>query len=248
MANTDENLVHMVKTSIHKGTSQSWGESSCARLCGIIMESNTSIAQQIMENRTDLLDLYTKEQLEEHDDIGLSIQFLAIHYDRPEILQYLHKRGLDLNAPCDPMNFGNPMFYAVRLKKHRLIRVLDLLGCSIDDPCDPFKHTASDHADRLNDDFAKREIEMAQSKEYRAAVLFRKNFLKVKYSKLFRKKVTMATRIQKMVRGMIGRRLGAEKKEEMELWRALHPDGVDDTPKKKHKKKKPKDKSSKDKV
>ncbi|CAE7790746.1 unnamed protein product [Symbiodinium microadriaticum] len=143
------------------------------------------------------------------------------------MLRYFHKRGLDMNAPCDPMNFGNPMFYAVRLKKHRLIRVLDMLGCTVGSPCDPFKHTAREHASRINDDFAKQEIYLAETKEQRAAVLFRKNFLKSKYRKLFCRKVMMATRIQKIVRGMIGRRLGAEKREEMELWWAMHPDGED---------------------
>ena len=227
---------HMIKTGIHRASSQSWGNSACARLCGIVMESNTGISQQIMENRHDLLDLYTKEQLETPDDLGLTPIFLAIQYDQPDMLRYLHKRGLDLNAPCDPMNFGNPMFYAVRLRKHRLIRVLDMLGCPVRGPCDAFKHTAEDNATRINDSFAKHEIHMAETKEHRAAVLFRKNFLKCKYRKLFLKKVTMATRIQRMVRGMIGRRLGAERKEEMELWWALHPDGEDK--KKKGKKKK----------
>lgn len=229
--------LHMIRTGIHKASSQSWGDSACARLCGIIMESNTGIPQQILENRTDLLDLYTKEQLQEPDDLGLTIQFLCVQYDQPDMLRYLHQRGIDLNLPCDPMNFGNPMFYAVRMKKHRLIRVLDLLGCSVNQPCDSFKQTAGDHAHRIGDDFAKHEIHMAQTKEHRAALLFRKNFLKVKFRKLFRKKVTMAIRIQKIARALIGRRIFADKKEEMELWWAAHPDGEEGSKKKGKKKK-----------
>jgi hypothetical protein len=74
---------------IHPASSTSWGSEAGARLCKLLVDANTGIAQQIIENRTDLLDLLTLEQLEESDDIGLNAVFLAVYYDRPEILRYL---------------------------------------------------------------------------------------------------------------------------------------------------------------
>mmetsp|Transcript_6061 Transcript_6061/g.9156 ORF Transcript_6061/g.9156 Transcript_6061/m.9156 type:complete len:255 (-) Transcript_6061:178-942(-) len=231
----------MYKTGIHVASSRTWGDSACARLCGIIVESNTGIAQQISENRTDLLELYTNAELEEPDDLGLTVQFLAVHYDQPDMLVYFHKRGIDLNAPCDPMGFGNPMFYAIRLGKHRIVRVLDMLGCRVTDPCDEMKQSPLFHADRINDEFMRHEIHLAETKEYRAAVLFHKNFLKSKYRRKFLHQVKMIIQIQRIMRGVLGRVKAIKRKEEYELWKLRNPDGV-------VKKKKSKKKSKKKKI
>ena len=118
------------------------------------MHSNTGAAQQVVENRTDLLDLMTLDELNnEKDDLGLSIPYLAIYYDRPDILQYLHKRGVNLSLPCDPMNFGTPMFYAVSLKRLHIMEMLDSLGYSTNDKCDSLDLTPMDHALRLDDEY-----------------------------------------------------------------------------------------------
>jgi hypothetical protein len=226
-----------MKTGIHRASSQSWGDSACARLCGIIVDSNTGIAQQVIENRTDLLDIYSKEELVQPDEFGLTIQFLAVYHDQPDILVYLKKRGVDLSLPCDPMKFANPMFYAIRLEKHRLIRVLDLLGCSVNQPCDDLKNTPTYLAQRLNDEVAQREIKMAQSKELRAAILFRKHFLRSKFRKRYLKTILMIILIQKTFRGLRGRRLGQERLERVLYERSLLPEW-DDEPTKKSKKKK----------
>lgn len=228
-----------MKVGIHRASSQSWGDSACARLCGIIVESNTGIAQQVVENRTDLLDLYTKEELIQPDEFGLSIQFLAVYHDQPDILVYLKKRGVNLSLPCDPMNFGNPMFYAIRFRRHRLIRVLDLLGCSVNEPCDDFKNKPIYFAQRLNDEIALREITLAQSKELRAAILFKKNFLRSKLRRKYQRTLLMVVRIQKLIRGMLGRRIGEKRREQVMYERSLLP-AWDDPPNKKSKKKKKK--------
>jgi hypothetical protein len=55
------------------------------------------------------------KELERTDDLGLSLPYLAVFYDRPDMLRYLRKRGFNLKKPCDPMGFGTPMFYAVYL-------------------------------------------------------------------------------------------------------------------------------------
>ena len=226
-----------MKSGIHRASSQSWGDSACARLCGIIVDSNTGIAQQVIENRTDLLDIYSKEELLKPDEFGLTIQFLAVYHDQPDILIYLKKRGVDLSVPCDPMNFANPMFYAIRLGKHRLIRVLDLLGCSVNLPCDDLKNTPTSLAQRLNDEISLHEIQMARSKELRAAILFRKHFLRSKLRKRYLKILLLIIRIQKIFRGFLGRRVGQKRRERVMYERSLLPEW-DDEPTKKSKKKK----------
>lgn len=229
----------MSRVGIHRASSQTWGNSACARLCGIIVESNTGIAQQVIENRTDLLDLSTKEELIQPDEFGLTIQFLAVYHDQPDILVYLKKRGVNLSLPCDPMNFGNPMFYALRLGKHRLIRVLDLLGCSVNEPCDEFKNKPTYFAERMNDEIALHEISMAQSKELRAGILFKKNFLRSKLRRKYQRTLLMVIRIQKVFRGLLGRRVGEKRRERAMYERSLLP-AWDDGPAKKSKKKKKK--------
>ena len=141
------------RVGIHRAASSSWGDANCARLCGIIMESNNGIEQSVQENRYDLLDSYSKRQLETPDDLGLSLVFLAIQYDQPDMLEYCSKRGLDLKSPCDPMKFGNAMFYAITLKKYRLIALLDHLGCKVNEPCNDLKQLPIDIADRMNGEY-----------------------------------------------------------------------------------------------
>jgi hypothetical protein len=193
------------RSGIHCATSESWTNSACARLCGMIVDANDGMAQQIAENRTDLLDHCTKKELEQADDLGLTLPFLAVYYDRPDMLYYLHKRGLDLSKPCDPMEFGNPMFYAICLKKHRLIAVLDMIGCSAHKECDSLHQNPLIHCDRIQDIEAKMIIRRCEGKEVRAAELFKKNFLKSKFRKLYLYKKECAIKIQKIARGLLAK-------------------------------------------
>ena len=72
---------------IHAASSRSWGDEGAARLCKIILESNTGFTQQILENRHDLLDMATDEQLMEPvDDIGMTLPFLCVYYDKPKMI------------------------------------------------------------------------------------------------------------------------------------------------------------------
>lgn len=94
---------------VHSASSNSWNSTSdsveaCARLCQLAVQSNTGIAQMVIDNSTELLDLMTVEELQApDDDLGLSTAFLAIYYNRPDCIAYLHKRGVDFSAFCDPM-------------------------------------------------------------------------------------------------------------------------------------------------
>ena len=190
---------------IHPATSQSWGSEACARLCQIIVESNHGLAQQVVENRTDLMDLCTLDQLEEPDDIGLKLSFLAVYYDQPDILKYLHKRGVDLTKPCDPLNFGNPMFYAVSLQRLRLVTLLDSLFCSVSLPCDIYNQKPIIHAERINDQELSKTILDCSAREMKAKNMFTKNFLKLKQKNKYNRIRMAIIRIQKIMRGALCR-------------------------------------------
>lgn len=127
-------------------------DQSCAKICQVILNANDGMAQQIYENRTDLLDLLTKEELLRKDDLDLTLPYLAIYYDMPIMLEYLHKRGIDLKQPCDPYAFGSPMFYAVTMKKHQCIITLDELGYTIETPCTSNGELPELFANQLDDD------------------------------------------------------------------------------------------------
>ena len=97
---------------IHRAASSTWGDKATSRLCSIIVDSNSAYQQQVTENRTDLLDTLGNEDLLITDDLGIGLIYLCINYDRLDMLKYLHGRGIDLALPCDPMGYGNAMFYA----------------------------------------------------------------------------------------------------------------------------------------
>lgn len=191
---------------IHPASSKSWGPSACARLCDIIVESNHGFLHQVLENKADLLDVYSAEELEEPDDIGVTLPFLAVYYDQPNILEYLrYRRGIDLNKYCDPMNFGTPMFYAINLKRERLISLLDFLGCYVTEPCDKFKQTPLDYARKLQIKSIELIIQRCATRPIRAAQLFRKNYLKLRERKKFSKFCAALLLIQKVFRGILTR-------------------------------------------
>lgn len=188
------------------GSSELWGEDATARLCQILLEANDGMAQQISENRTDLLDLLTLKDLERVDDCGLSLAYLAVHYDRPDMIRYLHKRGMDLSKTCDPMDFGTPMFYAVNMGRIHIVETLDSLGISVSNVCDTYmKLTPAHYASRIGDASIGIRIENLISKELNACILFRKNFEKQRARKKFLQMRRAAIIIQKCARGLSAR-------------------------------------------
>lgn len=194
---------------VHPASSRSYADSASAQLCKIVVEANSGLAQQISDNRTDLMDILPLEKLEGPvDDLGLTLPFLAVYYDKPEMLEYLKKRGVDITVPCDPMEFGNPMFYAIQMKKTRLILTLDILGCSAREPCDSLDVLPMTHAERLDDPFIKEALVYSFGKEERARVLFLKHFLRRKYRKIYLFKLKAIPLLLRCMRGMLGRKIG----------------------------------------
>jgi hypothetical protein len=188
------------------GSSDRWGDESCARLCEIIMDANDGLAQQIIENRTDLLDLKTKEELDVVDEFGLTLPFLAVYNDRPDMIRYLAARGLDMTKTCDTMGFGNPMFYAVNLGKLEVIKALHSVGCSVTRDCDTFLNFKPEYyASRIDNQEIKDNINHIKSSEVRAANLFKRNYLRYKWRKLYTRKINGLVCIQRYVRGFIVR-------------------------------------------
>jgi hypothetical protein len=177
----------MIRSAIRHRT-QEWAEEETSRVCGIIVQSNLGILDQILSNQTELLDLLTPQQLSLSDDIGVTPAYQAVFYDRPGIVQYLHNRGVDLAQPCDPANYGNPMFYAVSMKKYRVVEMLDRIGYSVADPCNSLDELPMAHARRLDDPIMTKIIEHCIVRKKKIAEMFYKNYLR---SKCRRRYLTM---------------------------------------------------------
>jgi hypothetical protein len=208
----------VISGGIHPASSATWGDEAYAKLCSYIVESNNGRAQQIIENNNitpAFMELYSKEELLETDDLGLSLPFIAVYHDRPEMLRYLYNRGLDITIPCDSMNFGNPMFYAVIWHKYRLVDMLDLLGCSVSNPCDSFKQSPRSHAERLDDSLMIELINNLEKRPERVKTLFMKNFLKAKYRRLYKNALRAIILIQRIIRGKLARMKAISKRKKL---------------------------------
>jgi hypothetical protein len=131
---------------VHSGSSEQWGDLAGVRLLQMVMSRNTGAAQQVSQGKTELLDLLSDEDIKEPDDLGITLQFLTVYYDQPDVLRYLWKRGISMEEFCDPMKFGTPAFYAVFFRKHRMLKAL--FGCGVDlkKPCDALEQTPMHHA------------------------------------------------------------------------------------------------------
>jgi hypothetical protein len=190
------------------GSSERWNEQATARLCQLILEENNGMAQQIAEGRTDLLDLCTLEQLQATDDLGLSLPFLAIYHDRPDALKYLHRRGVDLSLPCDPMTYGTPYFYAVTLGKCRIFETLNSLLYSYSTPCETvFQKSPQYYIDRNDNMMMKDTLEAQTHAERRAFEMLQKHYLRRKCTRAYEKQLAAIWNMQRLIRGFVGRRI-----------------------------------------
>jgi hypothetical protein len=191
---------------IHVAASSTWGDEACARICELVMNANSGLAQQIQDNSTDLMDILETKDLEGPiDDLGITLPFLAVYYDRPEMLEYLRKRGVDLTKYCDPMEYGNPLFYAIHFRRIRIILCLDLLGVSVREPCDSIKTKPWTHAERLDDSYVKEMLTYCFGKEQRASTLVTKHFKRIKTRKQYLFKLKVIPLLLRVMRGMIAR-------------------------------------------
>ena len=193
-------------SGIHRASSKTWGNESAARICQIILDSNDGMAQQVIENRTDLLDIISTADLNRVDDLGLSLPYICIYHDRPQMLEYLHRRGVDLGVPCDPCDYGTPMYYAIMLKQHQCVIMLDLLGYSIHNQCTKYEELPITCAERLDDDMIMKTIAWVKEKEFRAVTLFLKNYWKSRLRRDFVAKRAAIKTVQRIVRQFLAKR------------------------------------------
>jgi hypothetical protein len=160
------------------GSAERWGDQAFARICKIIVDSNDGINQSVMENRTNLFEIMSVDQLIKGDDLGLSVAYSSIYYDQPDIISYLHKRGVDLSQPCDPMDYGTPIFYAVMMGRLRLIELLHKLGYSLQKPCETtFNQTPLHYAKKRGVGDVIEFITKVVTREERAKNLLHKNIM-----------------------------------------------------------------------
>ena len=202
-------------------SSKLWGSQSHARLCKIIIEENKAILQQIIEERTDLLDLLTVKELMEPDpDMGLTIAFLAIYHDKVQIIKYLHQRGVDLSKFCDSIGYGNCVFYAVSYARFDIIEVIEQLGYDIVGPCDELGQTPLRRAEAMGNMKIISHLRFLTTRRERVQTLMTKDcmryFCRMRYMKSRRKIIMM----QSVIRGFLGRvRYKKQKKIMKELQR-----------------------------
>jgi len=201
----------------HRASSHSWGADAGAHLCGIVVEANSGAAQGVWAGRTDQLELLTLAQLQEPDDIGLTLPFLCVYYDRPEIMKYLKGRGLDMSEKCDPMKWGSPLFYAIHMRRYRMIEMLDEMGVGMEMPCDDIGQLPLMHCKILDDKHGADLITGIINRTRKAALLIQKNFLRTKQRRIYLAMKAGMALINRALRGMMGRKRGrARRKKVME--------------------------------
>jgi hypothetical protein len=111
--------------------------------------------QAIRENDiSTITDLYGSgdyPDLAKPDDVGNYPAFLAIFFDRPQVLRLLHDKGVDLARKCDDTSYGTPAFYAMHYGKTELLSDLWKMGYDLTDPCDKYGMPPSYYADKKGD-------------------------------------------------------------------------------------------------
>jgi hypothetical protein len=205
-----------MQSSAYLTGSQAWGDTAGARICQLVTESNTGAAQSLIEGRTDMLELMNLEELQEPDDIGLKLTYLCVFYDQPEILKYLHKRGVNFNVACDPMNFGTPLYYAITMSRLRIVETLDEIGVSLLDPCDGLGQLPMTVAERYDDKAMVDLLDVLINRSFRAVELIIKNFLRSKQRRIYLAKVAGAKRLNRVARGMLARKHVKRKREKQQ--------------------------------
>ena len=85
------------------------------------------------------------------DDLGLTPAYLAVHFDRPAVLDFLREDGVDLTVACDGSGedaHGTPAFYAAFHGKVRILEALCRLGVAMEAPCTRMGETPADFFER----------------------------------------------------------------------------------------------------
>ena len=125
------------------------------------------------------------------DDVGNFPAHLAVLFDRPEVLKWLHSKGCDLSKKCDDKNFGTPAFYAMHYGKTGMLTDLWAMGYDLDAPCDKYELPPLYYAEKKGDALTAEHIKFCMSRGTLQDV--------------------MATIIQRCTRGLFARNIFREK-------------------------------------
>ena len=208
---------------VHFASSRAWTRDGlwpqsvgCARLCKVAIDSNKGIMQCVIEGHTDMLDMLTNEELEEVDpDSGLNAPFLAIFYDRPKIVKYLHDRGLDLSKCCDGMGFGTCMFYAITYLRYEIVELMERLEYDILGPCTEFGETPLDRAEKVGNKELYEHVKFLAARRIRVRLLMITNAFRFLHRRRYQRLYTALKVVQRIIRGFIGRSRSKNRKREL---------------------------------
>ena len=102
--------------------------------------------------------------LSKPDDVGNYPAHLAVLFDRPEVLKFLHDKGVDLGTKCDTAGFGTPAFYCTHHGKEDMLTVLWELGYDLTDNCDKYGMPPSYYAEKKGDELTVKHLAMLTSR------------------------------------------------------------------------------------
>lgn len=102
--------------------------------------NHETVPQLIEAGDVELLEALVKaghmpQGLSEADELGLTPAYLAVTFDRPEVLRFLDDIGVDLAKPCDAVGYATPAFYCAYHGNVRCLETLARLGVDLKAPC-----------------------------------------------------------------------------------------------------------------
>ena len=95
--------------------------------------------------------------------MGNTPAHLAVLFDRPEVLKWLHSKGVDLGKKCDDKNFGTPAFYAMHYGKTGMLTDLWAMGYDLSAPCDKYDLPPLYYAEKKGDTLTANHIKFTMS-------------------------------------------------------------------------------------
>lgn len=189
----------------------SWGEKESSKLLVTILSSNHCAFQAVQqqdfsESTRNFWNHLSLETLETKDDLGVSLIFLCIHYNRIELFKYLYyERNLNFSIYCDSLDFGMAMYYAILYNRIEMIDLLDSWGYYVTSPCDVLQTLPLQLALYRNQQEILQIIEKCILRVKKTKILFMKNYLKVKFRKRYLMILVNIRKLQQWVRRRLGK-------------------------------------------
>ncbi len=110
-----------------------------------------AVSEGDIETLKDLHSSGDYPDLSQPDGVGNTPAHLAVLFDRPEVLKFLHAKGVDLGRKCDATNFGTPAFYCMHYGKTQMLSDLWSMGYDLSEPCDKWGMPPLYYAEKKGD-------------------------------------------------------------------------------------------------